>query len=87
MMRLVQGDVGCGKTTVAIEVIEKQFGPEDILSVDGAFFAGTATEVAGIASINGHKLKLDWEDTIGFLLYKKYKKIVTGKDTSFLEYF
>ncbi|MCP4121307.1 MAG: branched-chain-amino-acid transaminase [Bacteroidetes bacterium] len=72
---------------MGIEVIEKQFGPEDILTVDGAFFAGTATEVAGIASINGHELKLDWEDTIGYLLYKKYKKIVTGKDTSFLEYF
>ncbi len=73
--------------TMGIEVIEKQFGPEDILTVDGAFLTGTATEVAGIASINGHKLKLDWEDTIGYLLYSKYKKIVTGKDTSYLEYF
>ena len=72
---------------MTIDVIEKQFGPEDILSVDGAFFAGTATEVAGIASINGHKLKLEWEDTIGYLLYSKYKKIVTGKDSSYLEYF
>lgn len=72
---------------MGIEVVEKEFGPEDILTVDGAFFAGTATEVAGIASINGHKMKLDWEDTIGYLLYSKYKKIVTGKDTSFLEYF
>lgn len=72
---------------MGIEVVEKQFGAEDILTVDGAFFAGTATEVAGIASINGHKMKLEWEDTIGYLLYTKYKKIVTGKDTSFLEYF
>ena len=73
--------------SMGIEVIEKYFGAEDILSVDGAFFAGTAVEVAGIASINGHQLKLQWEDTIGYLLYTKYKKIVTGKDTSFLEYF
>ncbi|MEZ5002345.1 MAG: branched-chain amino acid transaminase [Chitinophagales bacterium] len=72
---------------MGIEVIEKQFGAEDIVSVDGAFFAGTAVEVAGIASINGHKLKLEWEDTIGYLLYRKYKKIVTGKDSSYLEYF
>lgn len=72
---------------MGIEVIEKQFGAEDIVSVDGAFFAGTAVEVAGIASINGHKLKLEWEDTIGYLLFRKYKKIVTGKDSSYLEYF
>lgn len=72
---------------MGIEVVEKQFGAEDILTVDGAFFAGTATEVAGIANINGHDLHLEWEDTIGYLLYSKYKKIVTGKDTSFLEYF
>lgn len=73
--------------SMGIEVVEEQFGAEDVLNMDGAFFAGTAAEVAGIASINGHKLRLDWEDTIGFLLYKKYKKIVTGKDTSYLEYF
>lgn len=72
---------------MGIEVIEKYFGAEDIVSVDGAFFAGTAAEVAGIASINGHQLKLDWEDTIGNLLYTKYHKIVTGKDSSYLEYF
>ena len=74
-------------SSMGIEVVEKQFGAEDIIRVDGAFFAGTATEVAGIASINGHKLNLEWEDTIGYLLYSKYKKIVTGKDTSYLEYF
>lgn len=73
--------------SMGIEVIEKHFGAEDILNIDGAFLTGTATEVAGIASINGNKLNLEWEDTIGYLLYSKYKKIVTGKDTSFLEYF
>jgi branched-chain amino acid aminotransferase len=72
---------------MGIEVIEKNFGAEGILNVDGAFFTGTATEVAGIRSINGHVLKLDWEDTIGYLLHKKYKRIVSGKDTNFLEYF
>jgi branched-chain amino acid aminotransferase len=73
--------------SMGIEVVEKYFGAEEVIGVDGAFFAGTAVEVAGIASINGHQLKLQWEDTIGYLLYTKYKKIVTGKDTSYLEYF
>lgn len=72
---------------MGIEVIEKEFGVEDIINADGAFYTGTATEVAGIASINGNKLKLDWEDTIGHLLHNRYKRIVSGKDTNFLEYF
>ena len=72
---------------MGVEVIEKQFGVEDVIEADGAFFTGTATEVAGIESINGHKLKLNWEDTIGHLLHNRYKRIVSGKDTNFLEYF
>ena len=70
-----------------IPVEEKLFGVEELLNADGAFFAGTAAEVAGIKSINGHQLKLPWEDTIGRLLHDRYKRIVAGKDTNFLEYF
>jgi branched-chain amino acid aminotransferase len=72
---------------MGIDVVEKEFGVEDIITADGAFYTGTATEVAGIASINGHQLKLGWEDTIGHLLHNRYKRIVSGKDTNFLEYF
>ncbi|MEZ4880595.1 MAG: branched-chain amino acid transaminase [Chitinophagales bacterium] len=72
---------------MGIEVIEKQYGTEEVMQADGAFFTGTATEVAGIESINGHTLNLKWEDTIGHLLHNRYKRIVAGKDTNFLEYF
>ncbi|MCB0507304.1 MAG: branched-chain amino acid transaminase [Bacteroidetes bacterium] len=72
---------------MGIEVIEKQFGVEDVIEADGAFFTGTAVEVAGIESINRHPMKLSWEDTIGHLLHNRYKRIVSGKDTNFLEYF
>jgi branched-chain amino acid aminotransferase len=72
---------------MGIEVVEKEFGVEDIINADGAFYTGTATEVAGISAINDNKLKLDWEDTIGHLLHNRYKRIVSGKDTNFLEYF
>lgn len=72
---------------MGIDVIERHFGVEDALQADGAFYTGTATEVAGIESINGHQLKLAWEDTIGHLLHNRYKRIVSGKDTNFLEYF
>jgi branched-chain amino acid aminotransferase len=67
--------------------VENEFGVEDIINADGAFYTGTATEVAGISAINDNKLKLDWEDTIGHLLHNRYKRIVSGKDTNFLEYF
>ena len=70
---------------MGIEVIEKLFGVEEIIEADGAFFTGTATEVAGIGAINNHKMKLPWEDTIGHLLHNRYKRIVSGKDTNFLE--
>lgn len=72
---------------MGIDVIERNFGIEEVIEADGAFFTGTATEVAGIESINGHKVKLNWEDTIGHLLHNRYKRIVSGKDTNFLEYF
>ncbi|MCO5230878.1 MAG: branched-chain-amino-acid transaminase [Chitinophagales bacterium] len=72
---------------MGIEVVEKEFGVEDVIQADGAFFTGTAAEVAGIKHINGHQLKLEWEDTIGHLLHNRYKRIVSGKDTNFLEYF
>jgi branched-chain amino acid aminotransferase len=72
---------------MGIEVVENEFGVEDIINADGAFYTGTATEVAGISAINDNKLKLDWEDTIGHLLHNRYKRIVSGKDTNFLEYF
>jgi branched-chain amino acid aminotransferase len=72
---------------MGVEVIEEEFGPDAVLDMDAAFFTGTAVEIAGIASINGHKLKLDWEDSLGYLLHNRYKKIVSGNDTNFLEYF
>lgn len=85
---------GITRTTVidlarqmGIEVIEKEFGVEDIISADGAFFTSTAAEVTGISSINDYKMRLDWEETIGHILHNKYKRIVSGKDTNFLEYF
>ncbi len=72
---------------MGIEVVEQEFGVEEVIQADGAFFVGTAAEVSGIKLINGYKMKLHWEDTIGHLLHNRYKRIVSGKDTNFLEYF
>ncbi len=59
------------------EVIEKLFTIEDVAQADGAFFTGTATEVAGIKSLNHKPFKKDWKDTMGYQLFTKYRQIVT----------
>lgn len=65
---------------LGIPVEEKHITPEEALQADGAFFVGTATEVAGILSLNSHVFPLEWKDTIGFLLSRKYNQVVTDSE-------
>ncbi len=57
---------------LGIEVEEKLFTKEDVYLADGAFFTGTAAEVAGIESLDGKKFNLNWEDTLGKTLSAAY---------------
>jgi len=59
-----------------IEVEETFFTPDVLPTADGAFFTGTAAEVAGIKAINGIPFKKQWQDTIGAFLSDEYKKLV-----------
>ena len=47
---------------------------------DGAFFTGTAAEVAGIESLDDNKFLLPWEDTIGYELSRAYQNRVQKKE-------
>lgn len=58
------------------EIEEKYFTPEEIFTADSAFFCGTAAEVIGIQSVNDYKFPLEWEDSIGSVIQKKYKRRV-----------
>lgn len=58
------------------EIEERLFTPEEIYTADSAFFCGTAAEVIGIASVNEYQFPLKWEDSIGALIQKKYKRRV-----------
>jgi branched-chain amino acid aminotransferase len=58
------------------EIEESLFTPEEIYKADSAFFCGTAAEVIGIASVNEYQFPLKWEDSIGALIQKKYKRRV-----------
>jgi len=59
------------------KVVEELFRPEDMRGADVAFFTGTATEIANIASIDDMKFTKDWKETIAFELLQMYRHRVT----------
>lgn len=62
------------------KVVEKYFTPEEVYEADGAFFTGTAAEVAPIKSLDGKEFQLSWEDTMGYDLAKAYQNKVLEKE-------
>ena len=62
------------------KVVEKYFTVEEVYKADGAFFTGTAAEVAGIGSLDGNKFSKSWEDTLGFELSVAYKRRVSKNE-------
>ncbi|PIQ49752.1 MAG: branched-chain amino acid aminotransferase [Cytophagales bacterium CG12_big_fil_rev_8_21_14_0_65_40_12] len=58
------------------EVIETYFPPQKVKGADGAFFTGTAVEIAGIQSLDGIPFKKPWEQTIGYKIAQEYKKLI-----------
>lgn len=62
---------------LGLNVEEKYFTAEELKDADSAFFCGTAAEIAGIASIDDRAFKLKWENSLGFTIQSRYKKMVT----------
>lgn len=58
------------------QVVESYFPPERVKGADGAFFTGTAVEVAGIGLLDGTPFRLPWQETIGYQVAKVYKNLV-----------
>jgi branched-chain amino acid aminotransferase len=65
---------------LGIEIKEVAFTPQDVHGADSAFFTGTAAEVSPISSVDGHAFKLNWEDSLGYVLQRRYQLKVTRKD-------
>jgi len=65
---------------LGIELVEKFFTPEDVYEADAAFYTGTAVEIAGIASLDGHEFRLKWEDSLGYDLARAYQCKVTQRE-------
>lgn len=64
---------------------EKYFTIEEVLGADGAFFTGTAAEVAGVESLDDIRFELSWEETMGFELSRMYSKRVQNQDYNCFE--
>lgn len=63
-----------------IEVEERFFKPEEILTADAAFFCGTAAEVIGIKKFNNYEFPLKWEDSNSQLIQRAYKRRVSTNE-------
>ena len=61
---------------MGVKVIEKLFTPEKLYEADGAFFSGTASEIAQIKSVNKQKFLKKWENTLGYEVQMKYHQVV-----------
>lgn len=62
-----------------IECIEKKLTVEDLRHADSAFLCGTATEIAGIASIDDIVFRTLWRESIGYTIQRAYKNLVLEK--------
>ncbi|MFT6054945.1 MAG: branched-chain amino acid aminotransferase [Roseivirga sp.] len=62
--------------SMGYKVIETYFPPQKVKGADGAFFTGTAAEIAGIESLDETPFRLPWEETVGFKIAQAYKSLV-----------
>lgn len=58
---------------LTFEVREELIPVEMIHEADSAFLTGTATEIVGVKSIEGVKMKSKWEDSMGYVLAAVYQ--------------
>lgn len=65
---------------LGFQVVEKYFTPTEVYDADGAFFTGTAAEVAGIRSLDCKFFKMPWEHTLGYELSSAYQNRVQKKE-------
>jgi len=67
-----------------IPVVEKSFRVEDLEDADSAFVCGTATEIAGVESIDAKPFKKEWKDSIGAAVQEAYRCQVLDRSFSYV---
>ncbi|MBW3544096.1 MAG: branched-chain amino acid transaminase [Bacteroidetes bacterium] len=66
---------------VGIPVYEQFYKPDALAEADAAFMTGTAAEVVGVAGVDAWSFPRPFEESLGGLLAKQYKALVTGQQT------
>ena len=64
---------------LGIKVTEGLFKPEELLAAEGAFYCGTAAEIAPIGSVNKKVFKKEWKDSLGLQIQEAYQYRVLEK--------
>lgn len=67
----------CDELNIPCEV--RHLHPAELLTMDGAFFCGTAVEIIGIESVNDVSFRERWEETLGARIQKYYSVLVREK--------
>jgi len=62
-----------------IPVKEVFFTPEEMQGADAGFYCGTAAEVVELASLDNIEFKLNWEDSLSYVIQQAYKCKVLEK--------
>jgi branched-chain amino acid aminotransferase len=70
--------------TLDISVKEKNITPEEFLEADSAFICGTAAEVLGIESVEGHEMAKPWKNSLGAIIQQAYRCLVMDKTYSYV---
>ncbi|RMG31740.1 MAG: branched-chain amino acid transaminase [Bacteroidetes bacterium] len=67
-------------TAMGIKVVEKSITPQELYEADGAFLTGTAIEIVPVGKVDQKPFKMVWQDTIGHMLSRQYRQLVTRSD-------
>lgn len=67
----------CNELNIPVE--ERYFKPGEMQGADAAFYCGTAAEVVELASLDSVRFKLNWEDSLSYVIQQAYKCKVLDK--------
>ncbi|MEN8249571.1 MAG: branched-chain amino acid transaminase [Bacteroidota bacterium] len=66
---------------LGFEIKEQDLSVDMIHEADSAFLTGTATEIVGVKSIEGVKMKMNWEDSMGAVLASVYQHRIKREES------
>ena len=66
---------------LGFEIREQAIPVEMLHDADSAFLTGTATEIVGVKSIEGIKMKKDWADSMGAVLAGVYQNRIKREES------